>query len=204
MIIGICGGSASGKSHLARQLCDTLMDAIVLAQDSYYLDCSHLTEAERKTRNYDEPLAIDIPLLASHLATLRQGNAISVPQYDFATHQRKQDYLVVEPSKTIIVEGLFTLENELVELFDLKIFVEAAPDIRLMRRIRRDTAERGRTYSDVLDQYETLVKPMHDKHIQSKQDRADIIIRSDDEQGWREDLLLLTERIRVLAEQSCR
>ena len=177
--IGVAGGSGSGKS--------TVTDHIILAigqdkvsvinQDCYYRDLKHISFEERCLRNMDHPDSFDWDLLLSHIDNLSNGMAVEMPEYDFTTHTRKASTLTVLPNKVIIVEGLFPLYDEsLAKKMALRIFVDTAADIRLMRRLKRDIAERGRTLESVLTQYHKFVRPMYRKFIEPTKRRAHIII----------------------------
>ncbi len=167
LLLGIAGGSGSGKSTLANALLETLGGRVlVIEQDSYYACCSRLTTAQRNKRNFDHPDAVELSLLSEHLRELKTGNVIKRPIYDFSTHSRLDKTEPVEPTPVIVVEGLFLFTDpDLRELFDLRVYVDADADIRLLRRIRRDVAERGRSVESVVEQYIESVKPMHDKFI---------------------------------------
>jgi len=169
LLVGIAGGSGSGKSTLADAVLKTLGGRVlVIEQDSYYACCGRLSVAERDKRNFDHPDAVELALLGEHLRELKAGNAVERPFYDFLTHSRLAKTEPLEPTPVILVEGLFLfVEPELRELFDLRVFVDVAADIRLQRRIARDVRERGRTKESVIKQYNETVKPMHDKFIAS-------------------------------------
>jgi len=169
--IGVSGGSASGKTTLARRL-RTDLSAVVLSQDRYYRD--HLDP----TVNFDHPHAIDWAMFESHVHALCSGTRVSAPCYDFATHRRLTSRsTLVEPAPIVIVEGLHVLTRPGVhEQLDLKVFVDVPADLRLVRRIRRDVAERGRSVESVLDQYERHVRPMHLAHVQAGHDMADLVV----------------------------
>lgn len=177
-LIGIAGGTGSGKSAIVRGLVERL-GGCVLDLDSYYLDRSHLDPTERRRVNYDEPAAIDAPLLVDHLSRLSRGEPVQKPVYSFESHSRV-GLALVAPARLMIVEGLFTLWWEsLRALLDVKVFVDAPPDIRLARRLRRDVTERGRTIEQVLHQYLATVRPMHDRYVESTRGQADLVILND-------------------------
>lgn len=179
MIIGIAGGTGSGKTTLARSLRDAVgaERLVLLQQDSYYRDVATLPAALREQGNFDHPDCIDFPLLAQHLTALRDGQAIAVPRYDFATHHRLPETTEQAPRKVVLLEGILIFSQpELRELLDLKIFVQTDDDIRLLQRIRRDTIERGRTIESVLTQYETTVRPMHEQFVAPSQRFADLVV----------------------------
>jgi uridine kinase len=199
MIIGIAGGTGSGKTTLATRLRD-LVGAnrlVMLQQDSYYRDIATLPESLRAASNFDHPDCIDFPLLIAHLTALRSGQSVAVPHYDFATHQRRLTTTEQAPHPVILVEGILIFSQpEIRALFDLKVFVDTDDDIRLLRRIRRDTRERGRTLESVLEQYETTVRPMHAQFVAPSQRFADLIVP----EGANFDLLvdILAQKIRTL------
>jgi uridine kinase len=179
LIIGIGGGTGSGKTTVVNQILSELQEGEVqvISQDSYYQDTSHLTFEERCKINFDHPKSIDFELLESHLKSLRKGENVNQPVYSFKTHNRTGDTTLTEPKKVVIVEGILILSNtQLRTLFDIKIFVHADSDERLMRRLKRDIAERGRDLDEVLERYQTTLKPMHDQFIEPMKAFADIII----------------------------
>jgi|TARA_B110000971_G_scaffold149878_1_gene153089 uridine kinase len=179
LIIGIGGGTGSGKTTVVNQILSELQEGEVqvISQDSYYQDTSHLTFEDRCKINFDHPKSIDFELLESHLKSLRKGENVNQPVYSFKTHNRTGDTTLTEPKKVVIVEGILILSNtQLRSLFDIKIFVHADSDERLMRRLKRDIAERGRDLDEVLERYQTTLKPMHDQFIEPMKAFADIII----------------------------
>lgn len=179
LIIGIAGGTGSGKTTVVQQIIEELPpnEVCVISQDSYYKDTSELTYDERVRINFDHPKAIDFKLLVHHLKELRNGNSINQPVYSFVDHNRTSETIVIKPKKVIIVEGILILtQPEIRKMFDLKIFVHADSDERLIRRLKRDMAERGRDLNEVLIRYQTNLKPMHDEFIEPSKEFADIII----------------------------
>lgn len=178
LVIGIAGGTGSGKSSFTRALVSRFRhNASVLMYDNYYKEHHDMSFEERELINYDEPSAFDTELLCEHLTRLENGQAVDMPTYDYAAHDRSEQTVKVYPNKVIIVEGILVLENEeLCSHFDIKIFVNTDADIRLIRRIRRDTRKRGRTLDSVLEQYEKTVKPMHEKYVEPSKRNADIIL----------------------------
>jgi uridine kinase len=179
LIIGIAGGSGSGKSTVVKQIIKQLpKDSVtVIPQDSYYKDNGHLSPEERARINFDHPSSIEFSLLIKHLDELGEGNEIGMPIYSYLTCARAAETTPVHPCEVVIVEGILILTNpRLRERFDIKIFVDADPDDRLMRIIRRDIEERGRSFSQVLDHYEKFVKPMHLQFIEPTKRYADIIV----------------------------
>ena len=179
LIIGIAGGTGCGKTTVVNQILNELPDGEVgvISQDSYYKDTSHLTFDERVNINFDHPRSIDFALLVEHLSELKQGNTIEQPVYSFVQHNRTGDTIKTQPRKVMIVEGILILTNpELRDMFDIKIFVHADSDERLIRRLKRDIAERGRDLDEVLTRYQTTLKPMHEQFIEPMKEYADIII----------------------------
>jgi len=179
LIIGIAGGTGSGKSTLAQRIAGALPSARVsfLDMDAYYRDHRHLTMEERRRVNWDHPDAFDIPLLAAHLEALARGEAIDKPVYDFTQHARAARTVRVEPADVIVIDGILLLVDERVrDACDVKVFVETEADVRLIRRIRRDMAVRGRPLDEILEQYLTTVQPMHDQFVEPSKRWADLII----------------------------
>ncbi len=178
-IIGVAGGSGSGKSTVTEQIINVVgsKNVAVLLQDNYYLDRSHLSTEERNQLNFDHPDAFDWSLMKQQLNDLYNGLNINVPAYDFTTHTRKKDIEVLLPAKVIIIEGIFALfDEDMCSKMSLRIFVDTASDIRLMRRIRRDIVERGRTIDSVLTQYSQFVRPMYRRFVEPTKRKAHIII----------------------------
>ena len=179
LIIGIAGGTGSGKTTVVRKIVDTLPanTVAVIPQDSYYNDQSDLPLEVRKKTNFDHPDAFEWPLLAHQIEELRQGRAIEQPTYSYLTCTRLPETVHVEPHDVIIVEGIMALyDKKLRDLMDLKIFVDAEPDERLLRVIERDIAERGHPLEMLIDKYRNVLKPMHDEFIEPMKQHADIII----------------------------
>jgi len=179
LLIGIAGGSGCGKSTVVKKIIKSLpKDAVaVMPQDSYYKDSGHLSPEERAKKNFDHPSSIEFSLLRKHLDLLKRGESIDMPMYSYLTCARLKDTVRVSPKEVIIVEGILILTNpKLREILDIKVFVDADPDDRLMRVIRRDIEERGRSFIEVLEHYERFVKPMHLQFIEPTKRYADIII----------------------------
>ncbi len=201
-LIGVAGGSNSGKTTIAERLADVVGERQValLKLDAYYAAMPHLTLAERAALNYDHPDAFDWQLLDAHLAALTAGTPADVPVYDFADYDRTTAVTRVWPTRVIVVEGILVLwEPRLRERFDLKIFVDAPPDLRIIRRLRRDVAERGRTPESIIEQYLATVRPAHETFIEPSKRYADVIIP---EGGMnRPALEVLLARVRELASQ---
>lgn len=179
LVIGIAGGTGSGKTTVVNNILQQLNaeGVNVLSQDNYYHDNHHLSLAEREALNYDHPKSIDFELLVKHVKMLKKGETIEQPLYSFVTHSRTGDFVKVDPKNVLIVEGILVLTNpELLKEFDLKVFVHADSDERLIRRIRRDTQERGRDLHEVLHRYQTTLKPMHQEFIEPSKNDADLIV----------------------------
>ena len=178
LVIGIAGGTGSGKTTLMKRLVERFSaDVTVLSHDNYYRRRDDMPFEERCKVNYDEPAALETDLMARHLDTLRRGQAIDCPVYDFSQHNRSNETVRIEPKRVIIVEGILIFENkQLRDLMDIKIFVDTDADVRLCRRIRRDVRERGRTLESVIEQYQTTVKPMHEKYVEPSKRYAHIVV----------------------------
>lgn len=182
LIIGIAGGTGSGKTTVVHQIMNELpaTEVGIISQDSYYKEANNLSYEERTKINFDHPRAIDFDLLVEHLKQLKEGKTIEQPIYSFVTHNRTTDSIITHPRKVMIVEGILILSNtELRNLCDIKIFVYADSDERLIRRLKRDIAERGRDMEEVLNRYQSTLKPMHEQFIESTKAFADIIIPND-------------------------
>lgn len=178
LVIGIAGGTGSGKTTLMKNLIAAFGDVVtVLSHDNYYRRHDELTYEQRCQLNYDEPAALETELMAVHLDQLRRGEAIECPVYDFTLHNRSDETVHVIPRKVIIVEGILIFENKaLRDLMDIKIFVDTDADVRLCRRIKRDVNKRGRTLESVLSQYIQTVKPMHEQYVEPSKKYADIVV----------------------------
>ncbi|MBI3742347.1 MAG: uridine kinase [Chloroflexi bacterium] len=179
VLIGVAGGSGSGKTTVSAAILERVRpDQLALIQhDMYYRDRSHLPAAERARINYDHPDSLETDLLVAHLQDLRAGRAVEIPQYDFALHVRKKEMRRVEPRPVILIEGiLIFVDAALRHLFDVKIFVDADSDLRFIRRLERDIAERGRTRESVVAQYLETVRPMHLEFVEPSKRYADVII----------------------------
>lgn len=182
LVIGIAGGTGSGKTTVVNQIIKHLPsdEVCVISQDSYYNATENLSYEQRTKINFDHPRAIDFDLIVKHLKELKSGKTIEQPIYSFVTHNRTKDTLKTHPRKVVIVEGILIFNNaELRDLFDIKIFVHADTDERLIRRVRRDITERGRDIDEVLNRYQDTLKPMHRQFIEPTKNFADIIIPND-------------------------
>ena len=178
-MVAVSGGSGSGKTTFVNALADKLgtSSLLILSLDDYYRDLSHLKAEERSRVNFDDPKAIELELLKNQVETLRRGESVSKPLYDFATHTRRAESQLVEPAGLIVLDGIFSLcYPELYALLDLKIFIDVDPDIRVVRRIGRDMEQRGRSFAGSADQYLGSVKAMHAKYIEPSKHYADFVI----------------------------
>ncbi|WAC03277.1 uridine kinase [Lacinutrix neustonica] len=179
LIIGIAGGTGCGKTTVVEQIMNELPDGEVgiISQDSYYKDTSNLSYDERVQINFDHPRSIDFKLLRTHLTALKNGESIEQPVYSFVEHNRTKETVLTTPKRVMIVEGILILSKPKIrDMFDIKIFVHADSDERLIRRVRRDIAERGRDINEVLTRYQTTLKPMHQQFIEPMKEYADLII----------------------------
>ena len=179
LIIGIAGGTGSGKTTVVKRIMEKLDkdEVVLLPLDSYYKDSSHVPPEKRQQINFDHPNAFDWDLLRSHIAMLKEGKSIEQPIYDYLTCTRQPETIHIEPKNVIIFEGIMSLyDKDIRDMMDLKIFVEADPDERLIRNIERDVVSRGRTYQAVMERYTRVLKPMHDQFIEPTKKFADLII----------------------------
>ena len=183
IIIGIAGGSGSGKTRLSEQILNILgRDNVnIISHDNYYKDISDLNIDERNKTNFDHPSSLDTELLINHLNKLKIRNSVKMPIYDFTTHTRKKNVFIdIKPKSIIILEGILIFTNkELIDLLDIKIYMEVESDIRFIRRLKRDINDRGRNQSQVIKQYLESVKPMYTKYVEPSKKYADIIVPSD-------------------------
>ncbi len=178
-VIGVAGGTGSGKSTLVQRLQDAFKgdDVVTLCHDSYYKNYPNLSYEERTKLNYDHPQSFDTDMMVEHIKTLKDGVPIERPVYSFVEHARMEETVRVMPSRVLIIDGILIFENrELRELMDMKVFVDTDADLRLARRLLRDVRERGRTMESVLEQYVTTVKPMHEEFVEPSKKYADVII----------------------------
>jgi uridine kinase len=204
LVIGIAGGTGSGKTTLMDNLIRRFEGSVtVLSHDNYYRRNDHLTYEERCLINYDEPAALETDLMARHLDALRRGETIQCPKYDFSQHNRSNETIELAPKNVIIVEGILIFENEaLRDLMDIKIFVDTDADVRLCRRIKRDVNKRGRSLESVLEQYQSTVKPMHEKYVEPSKKYANLVV-PEGGKNW-VALDMIVDRIqRHLSEVSC-
>jgi len=179
MIIGICGGTGSGKTTVANRILESVSkdEVIFLQQDSYYRNLDEMPLDYRQQKNFDHPDAIDNDLLVEHLRALKRDEAVELPLYDFRTHTRRAETLHMEPRPIIIIEGILIFaEQRLLDEMDIKVYVDTPDDIRFIRRLRRDIAERGRTAESVIEQYVATVRPMHMQFVEPSKRYADVII----------------------------
>jgi uridine kinase len=179
MIIGICGGTGSGKTTIARAIVQTVgaENVVLVEQDSYYRNLADMPLDDRHQANFDHPDSIDSDMLVNHLIRLKQGLPVEMPLYDFVTHTRSDRIEVIEPRPVVIVEGILIFaEPRVLDLLDVRVFVDTPDDVRLMRRLRRDINERGRTFERTLEQYERTIRPMHFEFVEPSKRHADIII----------------------------
>lgn len=182
--VGIAGGTGSGKTTLARTICELLgADTVtVIEADCYYRDLSHIPVAERHLMNFDQPDAMDVDLLAAHLQQLRRGHTVRTNAYDFTTHCRSHTMITLTARPIVLIEGIFVLTSKLIEnLLDLKVYIDEHPDVRRLRRIERDVMERGRTQEMSSRQYTNHVLPMHERYVEPGMRHADIILHSSTE-----------------------
>jgi uridine kinase len=198
IVIGIAGGTGSGKSTMIRKIKQKFSDEItILSHDFYYKRHDDITFEDRKKLNYDHPDAFDTDLMIEHIKQLKKWKSIRRPVYDFTIHNRIDKTVLVRPSKVVVVEGILIFENrELTDLFDIKVFIDTDADVRIIRRILRDVRERGRTLESVINQYLTTVKMMHEQFVEPSKKYADIIVP---EGGYNVVALeMLNERINAL------
>ena len=179
LVIGIAGGTGSGKTTIA----DVILDRVgaehlaVLPHDAYYRDLRDLSAPQRETVNFDHPESLDTSLMIEHLGLLKRWEPVEIPIYDFTRHERTRETLRVDPQPVILVEGILVfVEPRLLELFDVRIFVDTPPDVRFIRRLTRDIEERGRSMESVIEQYQLTVRPMHEEFVEPSKRHADVII----------------------------
>ena len=178
LVIGIAGGTGSGKTTLMKNIVERFGGVVtVISHDNYYRRHDEMTYEQRCLINYDEPAAFETELMVEHMEALRRGETIQCPVYDFTVHNRSNDFLTIVPKRVIIVEGILIFADEkLRSLMDIRIFVDTDADVRLCRRIKRDVNKRGRTLESVIEQYQTTVKPMHEKYVEPSKKYANIVV----------------------------
>jgi uridine kinase len=192
LLVGIAGGSGAGKTTLVNAISEKLkalasIEATIVNHDSYYKEYSHLSKTEKDKLNFDHPNSLDNHLFVEHLALLKQGQSVLAPVYDFATHSRLTDTIIIKPSSVILVDGILLLvEPKIREILDIKIFLDTPADIRILRRLHRDINERGRTVESVINQYLTTVRPMHEQFVEPSKQYADLILFGE---NWSESQL---------------
>ena len=201
MIIGICGGTGSGKTTIARAIVEAVSaeNVVLVEQDSYYRNLADMPLDERHQANFDHPDSLETDMLVDHILKLKQGLRVEMPLYDFKTHTRSNKIEIIEPRPVVIVEGILMFaEPRVLELLDVKVFVDTPDDIRLLRRLRRDFAERGRTYERTMDQYERTIRPMHLEFVEPSKRHADIIIPEGGQTGVTVEVLcsLVREKLK--------
>src|SRR6187549_697605 len=186
MFIGICGGTGSGKTTIARAIVDAVgrANVVLIEQDSYYRNLADMPLDERRQANFDHPDSIDSDMLVNHIRRLKQNLTVEMPLYDFKTHTRSDQIEIIEPKPVVIVEGILIFaETRVLDLLDVRVFVDTPDDIRLMRRLRRDINERGRTFERTLEQYERTIRPMHFEFVEPSKRHADVIIPEGGQMG---------------------
>ena len=186
MIIGICGGTGSGKTTIAKAIVETVgaRNVVLVEQDSYYRNLADMPLDERHQANFDHPDSIDSDMLVNHLLRLKQGLTVEMPLYDFKTHTRSDRIEIIEPKAVVIVEGILIFaETRVLDLLDVRVFVDTPDDVRFIRRLQRDISERGRTVESVIGQYYRTVRPMHHEFVEPSKRNADIIIPEGGQMG---------------------
>jgi len=186
MIIGICGGTGSGKTTIARKIVEAVgkENVVLVEQDSYYRNLGDMPLDERRQANFDHPDSIDSDMLVNHIRRLKQGLQVEMPLYDFKTHTRSDRIEIIEPKQVVIVEGILIFaESRVLDMLDVRVFVDTPDDIRFIRRLQRDISERGRTVDSVIAQYYRTVRPMHHEFVEPSKRHADIIIPEGGQMG---------------------
>lgn len=205
MIIGICGGTGSGKTTIARAIVEAVgaENVVLVEQDSYYRDLADMPLDERHQANFDHPDSIDSNMMVNHILRLKQGLPAEMPLYDFRTHTRTTNIEIIEPRPVVIVEGILIFaESRVLDLLDVRVFVDTPDDVRLIRRLKRDHAERGRTFQHTMDQYMRTIRPMHFEFVEPSKRHADIIIPEGAQTGVSVDFLCSLVREKLTQEQS--
>jgi len=204
MIIGICGGTGSGKTTIARAIVEAVgrANVVLVEQDSYYRNLADMPLDERHQANFDHPDSIDSDMMVNHLIRLKQGLSVEMPLYDFVTHTRSEEIEIINPKPVVIVEGILIFaESRVLDLLDVRVFVDTPDDVRLMRRLRRDITERGRTFERTLEQYERTIRPMHFEFVEPSKRHADIIIPEGSNTGVTVEFLCSMVREKLNVEQ---
>ncbi len=205
MIIGICGGTGSGKTTIARAIVEAVgaENVVLVEQDSYYRDLADMPLDERHQANFDHPDSIDSNMMVNHILRLKQGLPAEMPLYDFRTHTRTTNIEIIEPRPVVIVEGILIFaESRVLDLLDVRVFVDTPDDVRLIRRLKRDHAERGRTFQHTMDQYMRTIRPMHFEFVEPSKRHADIIIPEGAQTGVSVDFLCSLVREKLTREQT--
>jgi uridine kinase len=207
MIIGICGGTGSGKTTIARKILEAVgrENVVLVEQDSYYRNLADMPLDERRQANFDHPDSIDSDMLVNHIKRLKQGQSIEMPVYDYKTHTRSDESEHIDPKPVIIVEGILIFaEPRVLDFLDVRVFVDTPDDVRLIRRLRRDINERGRTFEQTLWQYENTIRPMHFEFVEPSKRFADVIIPEGGQMETSVDLLcgLVREKLRKEIEKA--
>lgn len=203
MIIGICGGTGSGKTTIARAIVEAVgaTNVVLVEQDSYYRNLADMPLDERHQANFDHPDSLDSEMLVNHLTRLKQGHSVEMPLYDFKTHTRSSQIDVIEPKPVVLVEGILIFsEPRVLAMLDVRVFVDTPDDIRLIRRLKRDFAERGRSYERTMEQYERTIRPMHFEFVEPSKRHADIIIPEGSQTGVSVEFLCGLVREKLAAE----
>ncbi|MGB2752715.1 MAG: uridine kinase [Pyrinomonadaceae bacterium] len=205
MIIGICGGTGSGKTTIARAIVEAVGEkkVVLVEQDSYYRNLSDMPLDERHQANFDHPDSLDSDMLVNHILRLKQGLTAEMPLYDFKTHTRSDKIEIIEPKPVVIVEGILIFaEPRVLDLLDVRIYVDTPDDIRLMRRLKRDFTERGRSFERTLEQYDRTIRPMHFEFVEPSKRHADIIIPEGGQIGVSVEILCGLVREKLSQEQA--
>ncbi len=205
MIIGICGGTGSGKTTIARAIVEAVGEkkVVLVEQDSYYRNLSDMPLDERHQANFDHPDSLDSDMLVNHILRLKQGLSAEMPLYDFKTHTRSDKIEIIEPKPVVIVEGILIFaEPRVLDLLDVRIYVDTPDDIRLMRRLKRDFTERGRSFERTLEQYDRTIRPMHFEFVEPSKRHADIIIPEGGQIGVSVEILCGLVRQKLDQEQA--
>ena len=203
MIIGICGGTGSGKTTIARKIVEAVgkENVVLVEQDSYYRNLGDMPLDERRQANFDHPDSIDSDMLVNHIRRLKQGLQVEMPLYDFKTHTRSVRIEIIEPKQVVIVEGILIFaESRVLDMLDVRVFVDTPDDIRFIRRLQRDISERGRTVDSVIAQYYRTVRPMHHEFVEPSKRNADIIVPEGGQVGVTVDFLCSMVREKLKAE----